>query len=85
MDRRTILSFYSSSNRRYQMGQQSSQPACMPRHLLRVWLRDSEFSGDLPADIKNKFDAMHAQPPDFYLLDELEEDEETDGRVYCCL
>jgi hypothetical protein len=46
-----------------------------PRHLLRVWLRDSEFTDDLPADIKNKFDAMHAQPPDFYPLDELEEDE----------
>ena len=46
-----------------------------PRHLLRVWLRDSEFSGDLPTDIKNKFDAMHAQPSDFYPLDELEEDE----------
>jgi len=38
-------------------------------------LRDSEFTSDLPLDIKNKFDAMHAQPPDFYPLDELEEDE----------
>ncbi|TVY68927.1 hypothetical protein LSUE1_G004833 [Lachnellula suecica] len=45
-----------------------------PRHLLRVWLRDSEFSGDLPADMKNKFDAINALPPDFYPLDELEED-----------
>lgn len=46
-----------------------------PRHLLRVWLRDTEFSGDLPEDIKNKFAAMHAHPPDFYPLDEMEEDE----------
>ena len=46
-----------------------------PRHLLRVWLRDSEFSTDLPTDVKNKFAAMHAQPPDFYPLDEMEEDE----------
>ncbi|KAF4626885.1 hypothetical protein G7Y89_g11270 [Cudoniella acicularis] len=46
-----------------------------PRHLLRVWLRDSEFAGELPADIQNKFDAVQSQPPDFYPLDELEEDE----------
>lgn len=45
------------------------------RHLLRVWLRDSEFTGELPEDIKNRLDAMHAQPPDFYPLDELEEDD----------
>lgn len=46
-----------------------------PRHLLRVWLRDSEFAGELPTDIKNKFDAINVTPPDFYPLDELEEDE----------
>lgn len=46
-----------------------------PRHLLRVWLRDSEFSTELPEDIKNRLAAMHASPPDFYPLDEIEEDQ----------
>uniref|UniRef100_A0A8H7K4A2 TauD/TfdA-like domain-containing protein n=1 Tax=Bionectria ochroleuca TaxID=29856 RepID=A0A8H7K4A2_BIOOC len=46
-----------------------------PRHLLRVWLADSEHSPRLPADIKNKFDAMFESDPDFYPLDEIEEDQ----------
>ncbi|CAH0025836.1 unnamed protein product [Clonostachys rhizophaga] len=46
-----------------------------PRHLLRVWLTDSEHSPRLPADIQNKFDAMFESEPDFYPLDEIEEDQ----------
>ncbi|EFX00080.1 taurine catabolism dioxygenase family protein [Grosmannia clavigera kw1407] len=46
-----------------------------PRHLLRVWLRDNELSPVLPTDIKNKFDPMFNIAPDFYPLDEIEEDE----------
>ncbi len=42
--------------------------------MIRVWLRDSEYSSELPTDIKNRLAAMHAHPPDFYPLDELEED-----------
>ncbi|EXJ79036.1 hypothetical protein A1O3_08537 [Capronia epimyces CBS 606.96] len=45
-----------------------------PRHLLRIWSRDSEFSPELPLDIKNKFDAMFKEAPTFYPLDEIEED-----------
>ncbi|PYH97888.1 taurine catabolism dioxygenase family protein [Aspergillus ellipticus CBS 707.79] len=45
-----------------------------PRHLLRVWLRDSELSPALPDDIKNKFDAIFEEPADFIPLDEWEED-----------
>ncbi|VUC27854.1 unnamed protein product [Clonostachys rosea] len=46
-----------------------------PRHLLRVWLTDSEHAPQLPTDIKNKFDAMFDSEPDFYPLDEIEEDQ----------
>lgn len=46
-----------------------------PRHLLRVWLRDSEFASELLEDIKNRLTAMHKDHPDFYPLDEIEEDE----------
>lgn len=45
-----------------------------PRHLLRIWSRDSEYSPELPQDIKGKFDAMFGKVPDFYPLDEVEED-----------
>lgn len=45
-----------------------------PRHLLRVWLRDAELTPELPTDIKRKFDAMFSDAPDFYPVDELEED-----------
>jgi hypothetical protein len=46
-----------------------------PRHLLRVWLQDTEHTPKgLPSDIRNKFDAMFAEEPDFYPLDEVEED-----------
>ncbi|KAF2650043.1 taurine catabolism dioxygenase family protein [Lophiostoma macrostomum CBS 122681] len=45
-----------------------------PRHLLRVWLRDTELSPELPADIANKFDAMFDEEPENYPIDELEED-----------
>ncbi|KAH8203492.1 hypothetical protein TruAng_002363 [Truncatella angustata] len=47
-----------------------------PRHLLRVWLRNSELSPrNLPLDIRRKFDAMFSQPPTFYPVDEMDEDE----------
>lgn len=50
-----------------------------PRHLLRVWLRDSELSpareGGLPVGIRRKFDAMFEEAPEFYPEDEMEEDE----------
>ncbi|KAF5014380.1 hypothetical protein F66182_14657, partial [Fusarium sp. NRRL 66182] len=45
-----------------------------PRHLLRVWLQDTENTPDIPSDIKNKFDAMFSEEPSFYPLDEIEED-----------
>jgi hypothetical protein len=45
-----------------------------PRHLLRIWSRDSEYAPELPLDIKNKFDPMFKDVPDFYPLDEIEED-----------
>jgi hypothetical protein len=46
-----------------------------PRHLLRVWLRDTELSPPrLPEDIERKFSAMFSSSPSFYPLDELEED-----------
>ncbi|TVY50738.1 Taurine hydroxylase-like protein SAT17 [Lachnellula cervina] len=45
-----------------------------PRHLLRIWSRDSEYAPELPLDIKNKFDAMFKNTPEFYPLDEIEED-----------
>ncbi|TVY35889.1 Taurine hydroxylase-like protein [Lachnellula occidentalis] len=45
-----------------------------PRHLLRIWSRDSEYAPELPLDIKNKFDAMFRNTPGFYPLDEIEED-----------
>ncbi|TVY37215.1 Taurine hydroxylase-like protein [Lachnellula subtilissima] len=45
-----------------------------PRHLLRIWSRDSEYAPELPSDIKNKFDAMFQSTPEFYPLDEIEED-----------
>lgn len=45
-----------------------------PRHLLRVWLRDTKLSPELPLDIKNKFETMFANEPDFFPADELEED-----------
>lgn len=46
-----------------------------PRHLLRVWLRNSELSPpNLPLDIRRKFDGMFGQRPTFYPLDEIEED-----------
>ncbi|KAI8245087.1 hypothetical protein K4K55_003224 [Colletotrichum sp. SAR 10_96] len=45
-----------------------------PRHLIRIWLSDSENSPELPEDIKRKFDAMFAEDPNFFPLDEIEED-----------
>ncbi|KAK1854845.1 taurine catabolism dioxygenase family protein [Colletotrichum chrysophilum] len=45
-----------------------------PRHLVRIWLSDSENSPELPEDIKRKFDAMVAEDPNFFPLDEIEED-----------
>ncbi|KAF5502598.1 Taurine hydroxylase-like protein SAT17 [Colletotrichum aenigma] len=45
-----------------------------PRHLIRIWLNDSENSPELPEDIKRKFDAMFAEDPNFFPLDEIEED-----------
>jgi hypothetical protein len=45
-----------------------------PRHLLRVWLRDSDLHPELPDDINNKFVAMFSEAPDFYPVDEVEED-----------
>ncbi|TVY26050.1 Taurine hydroxylase-like protein, partial [Lachnellula hyalina] len=45
-----------------------------PRHLLRIWSRDSEYAPELPLDIKNKFNAMFKNTPEFYPLDEIEED-----------
>ncbi|KAF5655315.1 taurine catabolism dioxygenase family [Fusarium sp. NRRL 25303] len=45
-----------------------------PRHLLRVWLRDSHLAPGLPADIENKFEAMFEQAPENYPLDAIEED-----------
>ncbi|KAF1809132.1 taurine catabolism dioxygenase family protein [Eremomyces bilateralis CBS 781.70] len=45
-----------------------------PRHLLRVWLRDSELSPKKPADMQNKFDAMFGVEPNLVPVDELEED-----------
>lgn len=55
------------------------------RHLLRVWVRDTALSpattgreggqgGGLPVDMHNKFEAMFAEAPTFYPLDEMEED-----------
>ncbi|KAH7140285.1 taurine catabolism dioxygenase family protein [Dactylonectria estremocensis] len=51
-----------------------SEDISNPRHLLRVWLRDSEHSPELPSDINNKFNAMFSEEPDFYPADEIEED-----------
>ncbi|KAF7554086.1 hypothetical protein G7Z17_g3146 [Cylindrodendrum hubeiense] len=51
-----------------------SEDLANPRHLLRVWLRDSEHSPEIPSDIQNKFDAMFSEEPDFYPVDEIEED-----------
>ncbi|KAJ0274657.1 hypothetical protein CBS470a_011668 [Colletotrichum nupharicola] len=45
-----------------------------PRHLIRIWLSDSENSPELPEDIKRKFDAMFAEDPNFFPLDEIDED-----------
>ncbi|KAF3801463.1 hypothetical protein GCG54_00014677 [Colletotrichum gloeosporioides] len=45
-----------------------------PRHLIRIWLSDSENSPEVPEDIKRKFDAMFAENPNFFPLDEIEED-----------
>ncbi|ETS86534.1 hypothetical protein PFICI_00362 [Pestalotiopsis fici W106-1] len=52
-----------------------TEDVSQPRHLLRVWLRNSELSPtNLPLDIRRKFDAMFGQHPKFYPLDEIEED-----------
>ncbi|KAM0330682.1 hypothetical protein ACHAQA_003634 [Verticillium albo-atrum] len=45
-----------------------------PRHLLRVWLRDSTLTPDLPADIANKYAAMFEDEPEHFPADEIEED-----------
>lgn len=45
-----------------------------PRHLLRVWLRDTTLTPELPCDIGGKFDAMFSEEPVHYPLDEIEED-----------
>ncbi|KAI8305329.1 hypothetical protein K4K61_005391 [Colletotrichum sp. SAR11_59] len=45
-----------------------------PRHLIRIWLSDSEHSPELPEDIERKFNAMFAEDPNFFPLDEIEED-----------
>ncbi|KAH8649149.1 taurine catabolism dioxygenase family protein [Xylariales sp. PMI_506] len=51
-----------------------TEDVTQPRHLLRVWLRDSELTPKLPGDIQNKFDAMFGEIPSFYPVDEVEED-----------
>ncbi|KAF4903838.1 Taurine hydroxylase-like protein SAT17 [Colletotrichum viniferum] len=51
-----------------------TQDITNPRHLIRIWLSDSGNSPELPEDIKRKFDAMFAEDPNFFPLDEIEED-----------
>lgn len=53
----------------------SEDPSKKPRHLVRVWLHDTELAPEMPADIQNKFDAMFAVEPHLVPLDEIEEDE----------
>lgn len=43
-----------------------TEDLCNPRHLLRVWLQDTENTPkELPLDLQTKFDAMFVDEPDF--------------------